>query len=141
VDTPEQHSIEEVSQFLKVTPSQTLKTLLVKASDQVEVEADVIALVLRGDHELNEIKAEKLTSVAVPLSFANDEEIKAAAGCDAGSIGPVGLSIPIFIDRSAAMCSDFVCGANANDQHLTGVNWERDIVLWNWCFSYSSISN
>ena len=125
VDTPEQHSIEEVSQFLKVTPSQTLKTLLVKASDQVE--ADVIALVLRGDHELNEIKAEKLTSVAVPLSFANDEEIKAAAGCDAGSIGPVGLSIPIFIDRSAAMCSDFVCGANANDQHLTGVNWERDV--------------
>ena len=125
VDTPEQHSIEEVSQFLKVTPSQTLKTLLVKASDQVE--SDVIALVLRGDHELNEIKAEKLTSVAVPLSFANDEEIKAAAGCDAGSIGPVGLSIPIFIDRSAAMCSDFVCGANANDQHLTGVNWERDV--------------
>lgn len=125
VDTPEQHSIEEVSQFLKVTPSQMLKTLLVKASDQVE--SDVIALVLRGDHELNEIKAEKLTSVAVPLSFANDEEIKAAAGCDAGSIGPVGLSIPIFIDRSAAMCSDFVCGANANDQHLTGVNWERDV--------------
>ena len=125
VDTPEQHSIEEVSQFLKVAPPQILKTLLVKASDQVE--ADVIALVLRGDHELNEIKAEKLTSVAVPLSFANDEEIKAAAGCDAGSIGPVGLSVPTFIDRSAAMCSDFVCGANVNDQHLTGVNWERDV--------------
>ena len=125
VDTPEQHSIEEVSQFLKVAPSQTLKTLLVKASDQVE--ADVIALVLRGDHELNEIKAEKLTSIATPLTFASDEEIKAAAGCDSGSIGPVGLSVPTFIDRSAAMCSDFICGANVNDKHLMGVNWERDV--------------
>ncbi|MCU7800066.1 MAG: proline--tRNA ligase [gamma proteobacterium symbiont of Lucinoma myriamae] len=127
VDTPKQHSIEEVSQFLNVKTSQILKTLLVKASE--EVEADVIALILRGDHELNEIKAEKLSSVAAPLTFANDEEIKAAAGCDAGSIGPVGLSIPIVIDRSAAACSDFVCGANINDQHLTGVNWEKDAAL------------
>ncbi len=127
VDTPNQHSIEEVSQFLKVPTSQILKTLLVKASDQVE--ADVIALILRGDHELNEIKAEKITSVAVPLTFANDVEIKAAAGCDAGSIGPVGLSIPVYIDRSAAACSDFICGANVNGQHLTGVNWERDVEL------------
>ena len=127
VDTPNQHSIEEVSQFLKVEPCQTLKTLLVKASDQVE--ADVVALVLRGDHELNEFKAEKLTSIASPLTFASDEEIKLAAGCDAGSIGPVNLTIPAYIDRSAAMCSDFVCGANTNDQHLTGVNWERDVEL------------
>jgi len=127
VDTPNQHSIEEVSQFLKVEPCQTLKTLLVKASDQVE--ADVVALVLRGDHELNEFKAEKLTSIASPLTFASDEEIKSAAGCDAGSIGPVNLTIPAYIDRSAAMCSDFVCGANTNDQHLTGVNWERDVEL------------
>ena len=125
VDTPRQHSIEEVSQFLKVSPSQTLKTLLVKASDKVE--ADVIALVLRGDHELNEVKAEKLTSIASPLTFASDEEIKAAAGCDAGSIGPVGLTIPTYIDRSAAACSDFICGANVNDQHFTGVNWQRDV--------------
>ncbi|MCU7956057.1 MAG: proline--tRNA ligase, partial [gamma proteobacterium symbiont of Bathyaustriella thionipta] len=117
VDTPKQYSIEEVSHFLKVKTSQVIKTLLVKASD--EAEADVIALVLRGDNELNEIKAEKLSSVAVPLTFATDEEINAAAGCDAGSIGPVGLSIPLFIDRSAAACSDFVCGANINDQHYT----------------------
>jgi prolyl-tRNA synthetase len=127
VDTPKQHSIDEVSQFLNIKTSQILKTLLVKASD--EVETDVIALVLRGDHELNEIKAEKLSSVAEPLTFATDDEIKAAAGCNAGSIGPVGLSIPTIIDRSAAACSDFVCGANINDQHLTGVNWERDVAL------------
>ncbi len=127
VDTPQQHSIEEVSQFLNISPAQTLKTLLVKADD--EVDADVVALVLRGDHELNEIKAEKLTAVSVPLTFASDDEIKAAAGCDAGSIGPVGLNIPVYVDRSAAACSDFVCGANVNGQHLTGVNWERDVEL------------
>ena len=127
IDTPKQYTIDEVSQFLKVDPSQTLKTLLVKASD--EVEADTIALVLRGDHELNEIKAEKLSSVASPFTFATDDEIQAAAGCSAGSIGPVGLTIPVIVDRSAAMCHDFVCGANNNDQHFTGVNWERDLPL------------
>ncbi len=127
VDTPEQHSIEEVSQFLKMDKRQILKTLLVKASE--DSTADIIALVLRGDHELNEIKAEKLADVQAPLCFASDEEIRAVAGCDAGSIGPVGLSIPIIVDRSAAACSDFVCGANSNGQHLTGVNWERDVPL------------
>ncbi len=127
VDTPKQHSINEVSQFLKVDKKQILKTLLVKAGE--DSEADIIALVLRGDHDLNEIKAEKLADVQAPLCFASDEEIRAVAGCDAGSIGPVGLSIPIIVDRSAAACSDFVCGANSNGQHLTGVNWERDVPL------------
>ncbi|WP_198264418.1 proline--tRNA ligase [sulfur-oxidizing endosymbiont of Gigantopelta aegis] len=127
IDTPNQHSIEEVSQFLNVPPAQVLKTLLVKASE--EVEADVIALVLRGDHELNEIKAEKLMAIANPLTFANDDEIKAAVNCQAGSIGPIGLNIPVFVDRSAAACSDFVCGANIDGQHCTGVNWERDVEL------------
>lgn len=127
VDTPEQHSIEEVSRFLKIDAAQTIKTLLVKASD--EVAANVIALVIRGDHELNEIKAEKLPAVSIPLTLASDEEIRAAAGCEAGSIGPVGLSIPVIVDRSAAVCNDFVCGANVNGQHLTGVNWKRDISL------------
>jgi len=127
VDTPKQYTIEQVSQFLKVTSSQVIKTLLVKASD--DVEADVIALILRGDHELNELKAAKLSSVAAPLTFASDEEIKAAAGCAAGSIGPVGLTIPTIIDHSAAQCSDFICGANSNDQHFSGVNWERDVPL------------
>ncbi len=127
VDTPKQHSIDEVSQFLKVDKKQILKTLLVKASE--DSEADIIALVLRGDHDLNEIKAEKLADIQAPLCFASDEEIRAVAGCDAGSIGPVGLSIPVIVDRSAAACSDFVCGANSNGQHLTGVNWERDVPL------------
>ena len=127
VDTPKQHSIDEVSQFLKVDKKQFLKTLLVKASE--DSKANIIALVLRGDHDLNEIKAEKLADVQAPLYFANDEEIRAVAGCDAGSIGPVGLSIPVIVDRSAAACSDFVCGANSNGQHLTGVNWERDVPL------------
>ncbi len=125
IETPNQHSIDEVSQFLKVDSTKILKTLLVIASE--ETDADIVALVLRGDHELNELKAEKLALVAEPLCFANDEEIKAAAACDAGSIGPVGLSIPVIVDRSAAVCSDFVCGANINSQHLSGVNWDRDI--------------
>ncbi|MCU7836744.1 MAG: proline--tRNA ligase [gamma proteobacterium symbiont of Taylorina sp.] len=124
IATPDQKSIEEVSQFLNVKPSKVLKTLLVKASE--ESESSVIALVLRGDHELNELKTEKLALIAEPLTFADEKEIKAVAGCDAGSIGPVGLSIPIIVDRSAVICSDFICGANINDQHLSGVNWDRD---------------
>lgn len=126
VETPGQHTIEEVSQFLNVPLTHTLKTLFVQASDAVE--AETIALVLRGDHTLNEIKAEKLNSVASPLTFATDAEIKAAAGCSAGSIGPVGLSIPTIIDHSAAACSDFICGANSDEQHFTGVNWHRDVA-------------
>ncbi|MBE9526172.1 MAG: proline--tRNA ligase [Proteobacteria bacterium] len=124
IDTPQQKTIDEVSQFLKVSTNKVLKTLLVRASE--ECESDVVALVLRGDHELNELKAEKLAFIAEPFCFADENEIKTAAGCDAGSIGPVGLSIPIIVDRSAAVCSDFICGANTNDKHLSGVNWNRD---------------
>jgi len=121
VDTPGQHTIEQLSEFLKVPASQCLKTLLiVDADDQVH------ALVLRGDHELNMIKAEKLEGVTAPLRFATDIEVKQAAGCDPGSIGPVGLSIPIHVDH-AARIADFVCGANEVDKHLTGVNWGRDL--------------
>ncbi|MGD8558949.1 MAG: proline--tRNA ligase [Gammaproteobacteria bacterium] len=124
VDTPGQHTIEQVSQFLKVPVASTLKTLLVKAGD--ETDHDVVALVLRGDHVLNAIKAEKLGIVAAPLCFATDEEVRAATGSSPGSIGPVGLNIPVIADRSAAVMSDFVCGANEDDRHLTGVNWGRD---------------
>lgn len=127
VDTPDQHSIDDVSEFLNIDKKHIIKTLLVKACD--DNTADIIALVLRGDHELNEIKTEKLDAVMSPLTFATDEEIRAVAGCDAGSIGPVGLNIPVIVDRSAAVCSDFVCGANNNGQHLSGVNWERDVSL------------
>jgi len=125
VDTPEQHSIEDISQFLSVQANQCLKTLLVEGSE----EGAIVALVLRGDHELNEIKAEHLDDVASPLSFASDEQIKEVAGCAAGSLGPVGLKIKIIADYAALQCANFVCGANEDDKHLTGVNWQRDCEL------------
>ena len=123
VDTPGQHSIEEVSSFLGVDAAQCLKTLIVQGAE----EGTLTALVLRGDHDLNAIKAEKFAAVAAPLTMASDEEIQSAIGCSIGSIGPVGLNIPLIIDRSAALVADFVCGANEDGKHLTGVNWERDL--------------
>ncbi len=122
IDTPDQHRIEDVSAFLETDPARCLKTLLVDGSD----EGSVVALVLRGDHVLNEIKASHLDSVASPLSFASDEKIKQVAGCSVGSLGPVGLDIPVIADHAALQVADFVCGANTDGQHLTGVNWERD---------------
>ncbi|WP_455202414.1 proline--tRNA ligase, partial [Kaarinaea lacus] len=115
VETPGKHSIEDVSKFLTVPVTSMLKTLVVKASE--ECEHDVIALVLRGDHDLNVIKASKLEQVAEPFRFASDEEVQAAVGCKPGSIGPVGLSIPVIVDQSAAVVSDFVCGANEEGKH------------------------
>ncbi|MCP4128899.1 MAG: proline--tRNA ligase [Gammaproteobacteria bacterium] len=123
IDTPGQHSIEEVSKFLGVDPSQCLKTLIVHGTE----ENGLVALVVRGDHELNPIKGEKLEMVAEPLTMASDEEIKSAIGCSVGSIGPVGINIPLVVDRSAATVADFICGANEDGKHLTGVNWERDL--------------
>ncbi|MHB8472301.1 MAG: proline--tRNA ligase [Gammaproteobacteria bacterium] len=122
VDTPGQHSIAEISAFLGCGPETCLKTLLVVGADD-----GVVALVLRGDHELNTVKAEKLPAVAKPLCFASAEQIQKVAACAPGSIGPRGLTIPIFVDRAAAHCADFVCGANRDHQHLTGVNWGRDL--------------
>ncbi len=122
VATPTQHTIAEVCALLKVTPDRTVKTLLVNGSEQ-----PVIALVLRGDHELNLIKVEKLHQIAKPFTFASAAQIRAAANCDAGSLGPIGLTIPIIADRSAAHLADFVCGANENGKHTTGVNWGRDL--------------
>ncbi|MDH5764680.1 MAG: proline--tRNA ligase [Gammaproteobacteria bacterium] len=123
VDTPQQHSIEEVSQFLKLDASQCLKTLLVQGED----EDSVVALVLRGDHELNEIKAEHLPQVKSPLTFATEEQVKAAAGCAPGSVGPVGLKITVIADHTAAHTANFTCGANENNKHLQNVNWGRDL--------------
>jgi prolyl-tRNA synthetase len=121
VDTPGQHTIEEVSRFLKIDPKQTVKTLLVRGT------GGVIALVLRGDHELNAIKAEKLPQLAKPLTFVTPGEVELAAGCEPGSIGPVGLKITVIADESAARLADFVCGANVNGKHLVNVNWGRDL--------------
>ncbi len=121
VDTPGMHTIEDLATGLGVAAAQCLKTLLVEATD-----GGVVALCLRGDHSLNAVKAEKLEQVAQPLSFASDEQILAAAGCRAGSIGPIGLTVPVIADRAAAQLADFVCGANQDNRHLTGVNWGRD---------------
>ncbi|WP_144776541.1 proline--tRNA ligase [Marinobacter maritimus] len=129
VATPDQRTIEAISQFLSIDATRTVKTLLVKAEADEEGRAGLIALILRGDHTLNEIKAENLEGVAEPLSMATDEEIEAAIGCKAGSIGPVNLNVPVIVDRSAAHLADFVCGANKEGYHLTGVNWERDLPL------------
>ncbi len=126
VATPGKHSIEEVASFLKVNPEQTVKTLIVLGEVREDKTQPLVALVLRGDHELNEIKAEKLTGVASPLTLAPEARIKAELGVSVGSIGPVGLTIAVIVDHAAAHLADFVCGANKDGFHLTGVNWGRD---------------
>jgi len=124
IATPKQHSIDDVSALLKVDKKNIAKTLLVAGTKHT-----VVALVLRGDHELNEIKAEKHTLIAEPLRFATEDEVEQATSCKPGSVGPLGLSIPVIADHSALIMSDFVCGANKNGVHLTGINWERDLPL------------
>jgi len=122
VDTPGAHTISEVSGFLGIPGSRCVKTLVVRG------EGDrLVALVLRGDHELNRFKAEKLDGVAAPLELADEPAVLAACGCRPGSIGPVGLEMPICVDHAAAQLADFVCGANRDGAHLTGVNWGRDL--------------
>ncbi|MEJ2214188.1 MAG: proline--tRNA ligase [Gammaproteobacteria bacterium] len=125
IKTPDQRSIEEVSSFLNIPKEQTIKTLIVNGVD----ENSVVALVLRGDHELNEIKAEKLDQVATPLTMASEEAIKGATGCLPGSVGPVGLMIKVYVDRAANQLADFICGANTDGVHYSGVNWERDLPV------------
>jgi len=122
VATPDQHSIEELSQFLNISADKCIKTLVVKGANE-----PLVALVLRGDHELNKVKAEKISAVAKPLEFANAEEIKKTLNCAPGSIGPVNISIPVIVDHSALHVTDFVCGANEDGKHLIGVNWGRDL--------------
>ncbi|PPI84642.1 proline--tRNA ligase [Marinobacter maroccanus] len=129
VATPDQKTIEAVSALLGIDATRTVKTLLVKAEVDEDGNSGLVALVLRGDHSLNEIKAENLAGLAEPLTMATDEEIEQAVGCKAGSIGPVKLNVPVIVDRSAAHLADFVCGANREGFHLTGVNWERDVTL------------
>jgi prolyl-tRNA synthetase len=122
VETPGQHTIDELCVFLNTRAEHCVKTLLVQG-----LETDVVALVLRGDHELNVIKAERLPGIAVPLQFASEEQIRQAAGCGSGSLGPVGLELPVLVDHAAAHLADFICGANQDGRHFTGVNWERDL--------------
>ena len=122
VDTPNQKTISDVAGFLNVEPQQCVKTLLVRGHD------GVVALCLRGDHEINEVKAGKLAELPGAPVLASEEEILAACGTRPGFIGPVGLpdSIPVIVDRDAALLADFVCGGNADGTHYTGANWQRD---------------
>ena len=131
IATPNAGTIAEVAALLAVDASQIIKTLLVygERTDDKGPQP-LVALLLRGDHDLNEIKAEKLAGVQSPLTFASDADIKAVTGAAAGSLGPVGLSIRIVADRSAAVVANFVCGANKDGYHLSGVNFDRDIAQY-----------
>ncbi len=122
VDTPNQHTVTEAATFLKVEENQIIKTLLVLGENET-----VVALLICGDRELNEIKAEKLEGVRIPLELASEGQVIAVAGCKPGSVGPIGLDITIFADYSTQKMADFICGANQEGKHFTGVNWGRDL--------------
>ena len=121
VKTPGVKTINDVCNLLKIKPTNSIKTLIVEGDDD-----NLVALVLRGDHELNEVKAAKIQGVKQPLQMAEESKVQKQLGCAFGSIGVVNLDIPIIADHAAACLSDFVCGANENDKHFVGVNWNRD---------------
>ena len=125
VDTPEAKTIQELYVSHQVAKEKCVKTLVVKGSE----EGTLVALLVRGDHELNDLKAEKLDAVAAPMEFASEEEIRAAIGAGPGSLGPVNLPIPCIADRSVAVMSDFAAGANQDGKHYFNINWERDLPL------------
>ncbi|WP_312952983.1 proline--tRNA ligase [Superficieibacter sp.] len=126
VDTPDAKTIAELVEQFNLPIEKTVKTLLVKA---VEGNSHpLIALLVRGDHELNEVKAEKLPQVASPLTFATEEEIRALVQAGPGSLGPVNMPIPVIVDRTVAVMSDFAAGANIDGKHYFGINWDRDVA-------------
>lgn len=122
IATPGVKTIDDLARSLAVDPANSVKTLVVHG----ETEGSLVALVLRGDHQLNAIKAEKLSGIASPLQFAEEEAVRDACGAGFGSLGPVGLELEVVVDRSAAALADFACGANKDGYHYTGANWERD---------------
>jgi prolyl-tRNA synthetase len=122
VSTPNARTIAELTAQLEVSASQCAKTLLVEGS-----EGDVVALVIRGDHELNAVKSQKLAGVASPLRMASADRVRTATGTEPGFLGPIGFRGRIFVDHAAAHMADFVCGANEKDMHFRGVNWGRDL--------------
>jgi prolyl-tRNA synthetase len=123
IATPGVRTLADVARFLKVEPTRCLKTLIVEGDDN-----KLVALALRGDHELNAVKAQKLPGIAMPLRMASAERILQWTGTEPGYIGPVGWPERLYADHSALAMADFVCGANEKDAHLTGVNWERDVA-------------
>lgn len=126
VDTPNAKTIAELVEQFNLPIEKTVKTLLVKAAEGSK--SPLVALLVRGDHELNEVKAEKLAQVASPLTFATEEEIRAVVNAGPGSLGPVNMPIPMVIDRTVAVMSDFGAGANIDGKHYFGINWDRDVA-------------
>ncbi|MDC9141076.1 proline--tRNA ligase [Escherichia coli] len=126
VDTPNAKTIAELVEQFNLPIEKTVKTLLVKAVEGSSF--PLVALLVRGDHELNEVKAEKLPQVASPLTFATEEEIRAVVKAGPGSLGPVNMPIPVVIDRTVAAMSDFAAGANIDGKHYFGINWDRDVA-------------
>jgi prolyl-tRNA synthetase len=124
IETPGQHTIESLCTFLAIKPDQSLKTLLVDGTD-----GHPVALLLRGDHELNALKAERLDEVATPLRMVSPDGIRSAAGVEPGSVGPIDLKLSVIADHAALLLADFTCGANADGYHFQNVNWERDLPL------------
>ena len=122
-DTPDTKTIEALEKKYGVAATASIKTLFVEGAD-----GELVALVLRGDHQLNQIKAEKLPGISQPLKMAQEDAVKTATGASFGSFGPVGLDARIVVDRAASILNNFVCGANEDDKHLRGVNWHRDIA-------------
>jgi prolyl-tRNA synthetase len=127
VDTPNARTIEDLAAQFNVPPQQSVKTLIVQAA--AGQEHDFVALLVRGDHSLNEFKAVKLDAVAAPLRFASEEEIQAVMGAGPGSLGPVNCPIPCIADHSVAVMADFTAGANIDGKHYFAINWERDVAL------------
>ncbi|TQF71271.1 proline--tRNA ligase [Pseudoalteromonas luteoviolacea] len=125
-ETPNAKTIAELAQQHGVKAHKGVKTLVVYGPETKDGERGLVALIVRGDHELNELKAEKLELVGAPLEMATEEDIVAAIGAKPGSLGPVGLDIPVIVDHSAAVMSDFVAGANKDGVHYSGINWDRD---------------
>jgi prolyl-tRNA synthetase len=127
VDTPEARTIADLVEQFDAPIEKTVKTLVVEAAEGGE--AGFVALLVRGDHTLNEFKAARLPQVASPIRFAEEEEIRSAIGAGPGSLGPLGLGIPCIVDHSVAVMSDFAAGANQDDKHYFGINWGRDAEL------------
>ncbi|EPJ53631.1 MAG: prolyl-tRNA synthetase [Osedax symbiont Rs2] len=126
-DTPNAKTIAALVEQFDIAIEKTVKTLIVEADEACDFE--LVALIVRGDHDLNELKAEKLAQVKAPLTFATEEQLKNNIGAGAGSLGPIDLDMPIIIDRSVATMSDFSAGANIDDKHYFGINWERDLAI------------
>ncbi len=127
VDTPNAKTIDEIVEQFKQPIERTVKTLIVRANE--DADAELVAIIMRGDHELNEIKAAKHPLLTDPIQMATEEEIRAAIGAGPGSLGPVGLKMPVLVDRAAAVANDFSAGANEDGKHFFGLNWDRDVEL------------